>query len=200
MARPTFSQSELNLIVETANLSGRSVVAHAATAEAMTMAALAGVRTIEHGDGGTKDTYRTMKEHDVALCPTLAAAESVASYNGWKKGSDPDPERIIRKKEAFTLALEMGVTILAGGDAGVFDHGDNALEMELMVEYGMKPLDVLRAATSINAQYLDIKQVTGKIAAGFAADIIALHGNPIENIHDLRKVEFVMKDGVIYKD
>ncbi len=198
-ARPTFSQEELNMIVEISNLSGRSVVAHAATAEAMTMAALAGVRTIEHGDGGTRDVYRVMKENDVALCPTLAAAESVASYRGWVKGSDPDPDRITQKKKAYALALQMGVTILAGGDAGVFDHGDNALELELMVEYGMEPIDVLRATTAVNAGYLDIKNVTGKIAAGLAADVIAIDGNPSEAITDLRKVSFVMKEGVIYR-
>jgi len=198
-ARPTFSQDELNLIVEISNLSGRSVVAHAATAEAMTMAALAGVRTIEHGDGATRDVYRVMKEHDVALCPTLAAAESVESYNGWIKGTDPDPARITKKKEAFILALQMGVTMLAGGDAGVFDHGDNALELELMVEYGMEPIDVLHAATAVNADYLDIKGVTGRISAGLAADVIAIDGNPAKHITDLRNVSFVMKEGVIYR-
>lgn len=198
-ARPTFSQDELDLVVETSSLSGRSVVAHAATAEAMTMAALAGVRTIEHGDGGTRDVYIAMKEHNVALCPTLAAAESVESYRGWTKGNGPDPERITKKKEAFALALQMGVTILAGGDAGVFDHGDNALELELMVEYGMEPIDVLRAATAVNAEYLDIKNVTGRISAGLAADVIAIDGSPIEAITDLRKVSFVMKEGVIYR-
>jgi len=199
-ARPTFSQDELNLIVETSNLSGRSVVAHAATAEAMSMATLAGVRTIEHGDGGTKEVYRIMQEHDVALCPTLAAAESVESYRGWTKGTDPDPARITKKKEAFKLALQMGVTILAGGDAGVFDHGDNALELELMTEYGMEAIDVLRAATSINADYLDLKNVTGRIATGLSADIIAIHGNPSQVISDLRNVSFVMNKAIIYLD
>jgi imidazolonepropionase-like amidohydrolase len=198
-ARPTFSQDELNLIVDVANLSGRSVVAHAVTAEAMTMAAMAGVRTIEHGDGATRDVYRTMKEHNVALCPTLAAAESVETYQGWIKGSSPEPKRITKKKEAFQLALQMGVTILAGGDAGVFDHGENALELELMVEYGMEPIDVLRSATSINAEYLDIEKQTGRIAVGLAADIIAIAGDATSEIGDLRNVYFVMKKGTIYR-
>lgn len=199
-ARPTFTQDELNLIVKTTNLSGRSVVAHASTTEGMHMAALAGVRTIEHGDGGTREVYRLMKEKDIALCPTLAAVESIESYRGWIKDTDPDPDRIKRKKAAFALALESEVAILAGGDAGVFDHGENALELELMVEYGMAPIDVLRSATTTNAKYLDIDRYTGRIQNGFTADIIAIDGNPTVEIADLRKVAFVMKDGVIYRD
>ena len=121
-ARPTFTQEELNLMVKVAASSGRDVVAHAATAEGMRRATLAGVKTIEHGDGGTAEVFRLMKEHNVALCPTLAAGDAIMQYRGWNKGVDPDPERIVKKKESFKLALRSGVQISAGGDVGVFER------------------------------------------------------------------------------
>jgi len=95
-----------------------------------------------------------MKEKGVALCPTLAAGDAISQYNGWEKGTDPEPTRITTKKKSFAAALQAGVTIAMGGDVGVFTHGDNAKEMELMVDYGMKATDVLKSATSINADVL----------------------------------------------
>jgi imidazolonepropionase-like amidohydrolase len=198
-ARPTFSLEELETIVNTARSSGRDVVAHASTPEGMERAARAGVRTIEHGDGGTADVYRIMKERGVSLCPTLAAGESIMKYRGWKKGVDPDPPRILRKKESFTLALKESVDIVAGGDVGVFLHGDNARELSLMVEYGMQTQDVLKAATSENARLLNLGDV-GMLAAGKLADIIAVEGNPAADISALKRVVFVMKNGIIYKN
>ncbi len=152
MPEPTFSVEELTMIVQTAKSSGRPVVAHASTAEGMRRAILAGVETIEHGDGGTPEIFQLMKEKGVALCPTLAAGDAVSQYKGWKKGSEPEPERVKKKRESFKNALASGVTILAGGDVGVFAHGDNARELEMMVEYGMKPLAVLQSVTSVNAK------------------------------------------------
>jgi imidazolonepropionase-like amidohydrolase len=198
-AQPTFSVEELSLIVETAKSSGRHVIAHATTAEAMRRATLAGVRTIEHGDGGTPEVFRLMKEKGVALCPTLAAGDAVSQYNGWKKGTDPEPARIKLKHETFKTALAVGVTICAGGDVGVFAHGDNVRELELMVEYGMLSLEVLKSSTSINAKVFDLDSLGG-IAPGLKADILVVQGNPIKRISDLRKVLWVMKDGVIYKN
>jgi imidazolonepropionase-like amidohydrolase len=196
--QPTFSIEELKLIVETAASAGRSVVAHASTAEGMRRASLAGVETIEHGDRGTAEVFQLMKEKNVALVPTIAAGDAVSQYKGWKKGSEPEPARIQNKRKSFTEALKSGVTICAGGDVGVFPHGDNVREMELMIDYGMKATDVLKSATSINAKYFHLKDL-GKIAVGMLADIIAVQGDPSKNISDLRQVVFVMKDGVIYK-
>jgi imidazolonepropionase-like amidohydrolase len=196
-ARPTFSLDELKLIVETAASSGRSVVAHAATEEGMRRAALAGVQSIEHGDHGSPEIFRLMKENGVALCPTLAAGEATSQYSGWRKGVDPVPVRVTEKRKSFTAALLAGVTICAGGDVGVFPHGQNVRELELMVEYGMNPIDVLRSATSINAAVFHISKDVGKIQVGLQADILVVNGDPTKNISDLRKVEWIMKNGKI---
>ena len=88
---------------------------------------------------------KLMKEKNVALCPTLAAGDAIQQYRGWKKGVDTEPQSIVNKKKSFQLALNAGVTICMGGDVGVFAHGDNAREMEMMVDYGMKAIDVLRS-------------------------------------------------------
>jgi imidazolonepropionase-like amidohydrolase len=198
--QPTFSVEELTMIVETAKSSGRYVVAHASTAEAMRRATLAGVRTIEHGDGGTPEVFRMMKDKGVALCPTISAGDAVSQYNGWKKGTDPEPGRVQLKRESFKNALAVGVTICAGGDVGVFPHGDNVRELEMMVDYGMPLLDVLRSVTSVNANVFDQQASIGKIVAGLKADIVIVKGDPSKNISDLRKIVWVMKDGVIYKN
>jgi imidazolonepropionase-like amidohydrolase len=199
VAQPTFSIEELTLIVKTATSSGRPVVAHASTAEGMRRATLAGIETIEHGDGGTPEIFKLMKEKGVALCPTIAAGDAVSQYKGWKKGVDPEPSRIKNKRQSFTEALKSGVTICAGGDVGIFAHGDNARELELMVEYGMKPVDVLRSATSVNAKVFHLENEVGKIAAKLKADILVVQGDPSKSISDLRKIVLVMKDGVLYK-
>lgn len=116
-----------------------------------------------------------------------------------KKGVDTVPEKVAAKKKSFQSALRNGVTICMGGDVGVFNHGDNAREMELMVEYGMKPIDVLRSATSINATVFGYGEQLGSIKKGMMADIIAVDGEPSVSINSIRNVVFVMKDGVIYK-
>jgi len=195
-AMPTFLEEEIRLMVEVAASSGRHVVAHAATAEGMRRAVLAGVKTIEHGDAGTEEVFQLMKEKGVALCPTLAAGDAIMQYRGWKKGQDPDPARIVVKKASFKKALEVGVTIAAGGDVGVFTHGDNVRELEMMVEYGMKELDVLKSVTSVNAQVFELKNL-GKIEEGMLADLVVVEGNPAENISTLRKVKRVYKGGVL---
>jgi imidazolonepropionase-like amidohydrolase len=195
---PTFSIVEIKSVVETAKSTGRPVVAHAGTKEGMRRAIEGGVETIEHGDDGDLDVFKLMKAKDVSLCATIAAGEAIELYNGWKKGTDPEPKRISQKRKSFSAALAAGVTIAFGGDAGVYTHGDNAREMELMVEYGMKPLDVLQTATSINAKVFHQDQI-GQLKAGLKADIIAVEGNPLENISNVRKINLVMKDGEIYK-
>jgi len=197
-SQPTFLQEELNAMVQTATSAGRYVVAHAGTPEGMHRAILAGVETIEHGDAGTKEVFELMKAKGVALCPTLAAGAAIERYDGWKKGVDPDPERITKKKASFKLALQVGVPIVFGGDVGVFPHGENYQELELMVAYGMKPKQVLQAATATNAKFLHFEKL-GHIKNGYLADIIAVQGNPLEDIGKMRTVGFVMKDGTVVK-
>jgi imidazolonepropionase-like amidohydrolase len=198
-ALPTFTQEEIAAAVAIAKSGGREVVVHSSTPEGMRRSIMAGVSTIEHGDDGTLEVFRLMKERNVALCPTLAAGDAIAEYSGWKKGIDPEPARITNKRKTFQLALQSGVTICMGGDVGVFAHGDNAREMEMMVDYGMKPIDVLRAATKVNADVFGYANKIGRLQKGLFADIIAVEGNPVDNISNIRKVSFVMKNGVIYK-
>lgn len=199
-SQPTFLEEEIRKAVQVARSSGRDVVAHASTAEGMRRAIMGGVKTIEHGDNGTPEVFKLMKEKNVALCPTLGAGDAVSQYRGWKKGTDPEPERITNKRNTFKMALKAGVTICMGGDVGVFSHGDNAREMEMMVDYGMKPLDVLRSATSVNADVFQIANEVGRVKKGLFADLVAVEGNPAENIHAVRQVKMVMKSGKIYKE
>jgi imidazolonepropionase-like amidohydrolase len=165
----------------------------------MTRAILAGVETIEHGDGATSEVYELMVKHNVALCPTLAAGDAIAQYSGWNKGVDSEPPRLQNKRRSFKAALDAGVTICFGGDVGVYPHGDNVRELEMMVDYGMPAEDVLRSATSINAGLFHIADKVGRIRTGLLADIIAVEGDPGRDISDLRNVRLVMKDGVVYR-
>ncbi len=198
-AAPTFTAEEIATAVNIAKSSGRISAAHATTKEGMRRAIAAGITTIEHGDEGDNDIFKLMKEKGVAYCPTLAATEAIAQYRGWKKGIDTEPASVTAKKKSFQSALQSGVVICTGGDVGVFAHGDNAREMQLMVEYGMKPLDVLRSATSVNASVFHFADKIGTIQKGLLADIIAVQGDPSTNMNDIKKVIFVMKGGSIYK-
>ncbi|HEY3582379.1 MAG TPA: amidohydrolase family protein [Pyrinomonadaceae bacterium] len=182
-AAPTFSLEELKLAVETARSANVPVAAHATTTEGMRRAVLAGVETIEHGDGGTAELFRLMKERGVALCPTLAVA-----------GANTE-----KKRAVFKLALQEGVTIASGSDVGVFAHGDNAREIETMVQWGMPLIDALRSATSIDARVLHMSDKIGSVKAGLFADLIAVEGDPTKDVGALRRVKFVMKGGQVYK-
>jgi imidazolonepropionase-like amidohydrolase len=159
----------------------------------------AGVATIEHGDSGTPEIFKLMASRGIALCPTLAAGDAILQYNGWKKGIDPEPGRITAKKASFKAALAAHVPICSGGDVGVFAHGENVRELELMVEYGMTTLQVLRSVTSGNARIFRMDSQIGRIKPGLLADLIAVPGDPLQQISALRQVKLVMKEGKLYK-
>jgi imidazolonepropionase-like amidohydrolase len=195
-AHPTFSMEEMKMAVETAKSAGVPVAVHSSTAEGMRRAILAGVETIEHGDAGTPEVFKMMAEHHIALCPTLTAGYSTAMYAGWN-GKAPEPPGIQRKRASFKMALDAGVTILSGSDVGVFNHGENAKEVELMVDYGMPAVDALKAATSVAGRVLHME--IGEVKTGMLADLIAVEGDPVADINALSRVKFVMKGGTVYK-
>jgi len=198
--RPGFTLGEIQRIVEAAGSSGRPVVAHASSVEGMRRAIIGGVDTIEHGDEGTPEIWKLMAEKNVAFCPTLAAGDAISQYGGWKKGVDPEPARLQRKRQTFKAALDAGVKMCFGGDVGVYAHGGNVRELELMVEYGMPLPAALVAATSGNAAYFRQAERIGRVKAGLFADLIAVDGDPTTNIKALRQVTFVMKGGKIFKE
>ena len=195
---PTFLQSELELAVQIARTSRRQVAVHATTAEGMRRAALAGAATIEHGDEGTPEVFRLMAQKGVCYVPTLAATYAVSTYRGWRPGT-PEPPGIVQKRASFKAALDAGVPICMGGDVGVFAHGQNALELELMAQYGMPPAQVLLSATAVNARHFGLADRLGTIKPGLLADLVAVQGNPAADISAVRKVDLVMKGGVVYR-
>jgi imidazolonepropionase-like amidohydrolase len=202
---PQFKDDELKAIVETARDYGFHVAAHAHGAEGMKRAIEAGVYSIEHGTYMDDEVIRLMKKHGTWYVPTIHAGKFVAE-KAEEPGYLPD---IVRTKAAaigpqiqdtFAKAYREGVNIVFGTDCGVGPHGTNAREFGFMVEAGMPPIDAIRAATSVAAAFLGVSQDLGTIEAGKLADIIAVDGNPLEDISAMSAVRFVMKEGVVYRD
>lgn len=197
-SRPTLSEAELAAGATVAHEAGRIAAVHTVTPEGMRRAIAAGVDTIEHGYGGTAEIFKAMHDKGIGYCTTLAASDAIARYHGWD-GKEPAPKSVEENRHAFRLALAAGVPICMGGDVGVFPHGDNAREMELMSEAGMAAAQVLTAATSGNARIFHIDDKVGAIRPGLYADLVAVEGDPTQDIHAVHNVRFVMKGGEVVR-
>ena len=201
---PQFTDEELRAIVETARDYGLRVAAHAHGTEGMKRAVIAGVASIEHGTYMDDEVMRLMKENGTYYVPTILAGNWVAE----KAKIDGFFPELVRPKAAaigpiindtFARAYKAGVPIVFGTDTGVSAHGDNAQEFALMVAAGMPPMEAIQSATSVAADFLGISDTHGSLEKGKLADIIAVPGNPLEDIRQMERVSFVMKRGKIYK-
>ncbi|WP_420840633.1 amidohydrolase family protein [Aliidiomarina quisquiliarum] len=201
---PQFMDDELEAIVQTARDYGMRVAVHAHGKEGMMRAIRAGVDSIEHGTYMDNEVFALMREHKTWYVPTIIAGKTVAEraeIDGYFPEQVRPKARTIGPLIQGTLsrAYEAGVRIAFGTDAGVFDHGNNALEFVYLVEAGMPELEAIRAATSSAAELLGASDILGTVEAGKLADLVGVHGNPLHNIAVLRQVDFVMKNGVVYK-
>ncbi len=201
---PQFTMAELEAIIATADDYGFHVAAHAHGTEGMRRAIVAGVRSIEHGTYMTDEVMELMKQHGTFYVPTILAGVTVAE----RAGIDGYFPALVRPKAAaigpviqdtFARAYAAGVKIAFGTDCGVGPHGDNAKELGLMVAGGMPPMQAIRSATRVTAELLEIGGEVGTVEPGKLADLIAVDGDPLADIAELESVDFVMREGVVYK-
>ena len=201
---PQFTDEEFRAIVDTATDYGLRVAAHAHGTEGMKRAVIAGVASIEHGTYMTDEVMQLMKQHGTYYVPTILAGNWVAE----KAKIDGFFPELVRPKAAaigpliestFAAAYKAGVPIAFGTDTGVSPHGDNAQEFALMVRAGMPPMEAIKSATSVAADFLDIAETHGRLQVGKQADIIAVEGNLLDDISFLEDVSFVMKGGEVYE-
>jgi len=202
---PQLTQEELNAIVDEAHALRRKTAAHAHGAEGAKRAIRAGIDSIEHGTFLDDEALDMMKQRGTYLVPTLMAPHGIQEQID--KGIYIPPPIFAKAKAAiaaghqmFRNALAKGVKIGMGTDAGVYPHGRNTEEFHLMVDLGMKPIDALKAGTSADADLLGLADKIGTLEAGKLADVVAVPGDPVENIRQVEHVFFVMKEGVIYKN
>jgi imidazolonepropionase-like amidohydrolase len=199
------TDAELTAIVETAHALGRRVTAHAHSKDGIEAALRAGVDSIEHGSYGDSETFRLFRKTGAVLVPTVLAGVTVAEEAERPGTWMPAPVRAKARQvgprmlETLRQAHLAGVRVAFGTDTGVSRHGDNARELELMVQAGFTPEEALAAATVGAAQHLRLDTVIGELTPGKAADIIAVNGDPLANISELRDVDFVMKGGTVFK-
>jgi imidazolonepropionase-like amidohydrolase len=192
-SHPTFTLDEMKRAVETAESAGVPVAVHTSTPEGMRRAALANVATIEHGNEGTPEIFKLMVEHHVAWCPTLTAGAGP-----WPP-AEPNSAANQHKRTVFKAGLDAGVTIINGSDVGTFPHGEEGRELEAMVAYGMSAAAAVKSATSTAAKVLRMETQIGQVKPGLFADLVAFDGDPTRDISAVRRVKFVMKNGVVYK-
>jgi len=201
---PQFTMAEFQAIVDTARDYGLRVAAHAHGSEGMKRAVLAGVASIEHGTFMTDEIMKLMKKRGTYFVPTIMAGNWVAE----KAKIDGFFPELVRPKAAaigpiikgtFAKAYAAGVPIVFGTDTGVSAHGDNAQEFALMVEGGMPPMEAIQAATSVAADFLGIGDSYGRLQPDYRADIVAVPGDPLDDISAMQRVNFVMKGGTVYK-
>ncbi len=198
-----YTQDEMNAIVDEAHLRGLTVAAHAHGTSGIKAAIVAGVDSVEHVSFVDDEAIKLAKKHGTWFSMDIYNTEYTLTF-GEQNGVDEenlDKERQVSKKqrESFSRAVKAGVNMVFGTDAAIYPHGDNAKQFSRMVEFGMTPLQALQSATINSAKLLKVDDKLGQIKNGFLADIIAVKGNPLENIAVLENVQFVMKDGIVYK-
>ena len=198
-SRPTLTEAELAAGAAVAHDAGRIAAVHTVTPEGMRRAIAAGVDTIEHGYGGTPAIFKAMHDAGIGYCTTLAASDAVARYRGWD-GKEPAPKGVEENRHAFRLAMAADVPICMGGDVGVFPHGQNWREMELMQAAGMPAAQVMIAATSGNARIFHIADKLGAVKPGLLADLVAVAGDPTADVAAVRDIRLVMKGGAIVRE